>query len=78
MQDLFNLSGKVALVTGGAQGIGKKICERFASQGADIAVCDINKELSDTVAESLSAHSIKAESFLINVSDRFLKTDASI
>ncbi|MFC1650765.1 3-oxoacyl-[acyl-carrier-protein] reductase [Candidatus Latescibacterota bacterium] len=63
------LEGKVALVTGGAQGIGKIICERFASQGADIAVCDMNKELSDTVAESLSVHSVKAESFLMNVSD---------
>ncbi|MFC1489921.1 3-oxoacyl-[acyl-carrier-protein] reductase [Candidatus Latescibacterota bacterium] len=63
------LEGKVALVTGGAQGIGKVICERFASQGADIAVCDMNKELSDTVAKELSVHSVKAESFLMNVAD---------
>jgi 3-oxoacyl-[acyl-carrier protein] reductase len=63
------LEGKVALITGGAQGIGKVICERFASQGADIAVCDMNKELSDTVAASLSAQGVKAESFLMNVAD---------
>ncbi|MFC1538537.1 3-oxoacyl-[acyl-carrier-protein] reductase [Candidatus Latescibacterota bacterium] len=63
------LEGKVALVTGGAQGIGRVICERFASRGADIAVCDMNKELSDTVAKALSAQSVKAESFYMNVAD---------
>ncbi len=63
------LEGKNALVTGGAQGIGKTICERFASQGANIAVCDINKELADTVSEQLSAKSVNAKSFHMNVAD---------
>jgi len=38
------LDGKVALVTGGAQGIGKAIALRLAREGADVAVSDLNLE----------------------------------
>jgi D-sorbitol dehydrogenase (acceptor) len=36
------LEGKVAIVTGGAQGIGQAMCRRFAAEGAKVAVADIN------------------------------------
>jgi 3-oxoacyl-[acyl-carrier protein] reductase len=63
------LKGKVALVTGGAQGIGEEICEHLSSEGVEIAVCDINKEQADIVAEKLSGSSVKAKAFFMNVAD---------
>ncbi|GAA4977541.1 SDR family NAD(P)-dependent oxidoreductase [Yinghuangia aomiensis] len=45
------LDGKVAVVTGGANGIGRACCERFADEGADIVVADILDERGmDTIA----------------------------
>jgi NAD(P)-dependent dehydrogenase (short-subunit alcohol dehydrogenase family) len=44
MQDLFTLAGKVALVTGAAQGIGREMAIGFAAYGADIVAVDLNEE----------------------------------
>ena len=54
---LFTMNGlqdKVALVTGGAQGLGQAICHRLALEGYHIAVADLNGEKAIETAEAVS------------------------
>lgn len=60
---------KVAVVTGGAQGIGAAIVERLASEGASIAVVDINGEKAKEVAAAAQRQGVEAESYQVDVSD---------
>jgi 3-oxoacyl-[acyl-carrier protein] reductase len=49
------LEGQVAVVTGAGRGIGKSIALRFAREGADIAVIDVNTDTTDTAREVTDA-----------------------
>ncbi len=40
---LFDLSGRVAVVSGAAQGMGRSMAIGFAEAGADVMICDLNK-----------------------------------
>jgi NAD(P)-dependent dehydrogenase (short-subunit alcohol dehydrogenase family) len=49
------LAGKVAIVTGAAQGIGQACAVRLAREGARVALCDVNAEAGDRVAKAIAA-----------------------
>ncbi len=64
----INLSGKNAVVTGGAQGIGRACAERFLASGASVAIWDRDMDLARATAKELSKEgSIVA--FEVDVSD---------
>ena len=54
------LNGRVALVTGAAQGIGQACAVRLAKEGAKVAVCDVNPKAGQSVAKSIEAKGGKA------------------
>jgi 3-oxoacyl-[acyl-carrier protein] reductase len=51
----MKLKDQVAVVTGGAQGIGQAVAEAFAAEGAKIVVSDINAELAQKTADEIAA-----------------------
>jgi len=55
------LTGKVALVTGGASGIGKAVVERFAAEGADVIVADLNEEDGEKVAADAGGRFVRLD-----------------
>lgn len=65
----MKLQNKIALVTGGAEGIGRQICLAFARQGADVIVADINIELARKTADEINAVGCRAQAEELNVAD---------
>lgn len=63
----FDLSGKVALVTGGNRGIGLGFAEALAQAGADIAIWGSNPEHNDNAVKKLSAHGKRVSARKVNV-----------
>ena len=64
----MSITGKVALVTGAAQGIGKAIALRLARDGADIALVDLNQEKLDAAAAEVRALGRRAFTYIADVS----------
>ncbi|MEK6760159.1 MAG: 3-oxoacyl-[acyl-carrier-protein] reductase [Deltaproteobacteria bacterium] len=63
----MQLSGKVALVTGAGQGIGKAIALKLASYGADVAVVDVNLEKAEETAAEIKSMGRKSMAMKVDV-----------
>ena len=57
----MQLAGKVAVVTGGANGIGRALCRRFAREGAKVAVADLQPEAANKVADEIGGMAVRAD-----------------
>ena len=66
----MKLAGKVAIITGGARGIGHSTAVKFASEGAKVAVCDINPELTEITLGEIRAAGGEAEGYRVDVTNR--------
>jgi NAD(P)-dependent dehydrogenase (short-subunit alcohol dehydrogenase family) len=63
------VNGKVAIITGGARGIGKAACKLLAEEGAKIAVTDVAEEEGKKVAEDIRKNGGDAEFWKLDISD---------
>lgn len=67
MADL--LKGKVAIVTGAAQGIGESIARRMGQEGANVIILDMKVEKAKQVAEEITQYGVKSEGLYFNATD---------
>ncbi len=65
----MEMKGKIALVTGGAQGIGKAICETLAAFGGTVIVSDLNLSGAEKTASELRGKGYAASAAEVNVAD---------
>lgn len=85
--NLFDLSGKVAVVTGGGDGIGKGCCRILAAAGASVVVSDINADKAKAVADEITASggnvipvacNVLDDADLVNLVDITVKTYGTV
>jgi NAD(P)-dependent dehydrogenase (short-subunit alcohol dehydrogenase family) len=69
MKDLFDLTGKVAVVTGASRGIGESIARLLASRGAHVLVSSRKIEACEEVAKSIRDNGGKASAFACHVGE---------
>jgi 3-oxoacyl-[acyl-carrier protein] reductase len=67
LEEFMSVSGKIALVTGAAQGIGRNIALALASDGADVAICDVNFDAAQITASDIEAAGRKSLALKANV-----------
>ena len=67
---MFELTSKVAVVTGGSRGIGKGICNALVKQGAAVAILDILDEEANKTVSEIQAAKGKAKFYHCDVTDK--------
>lgn len=69
LQELLSLSGKSAIVTGGAKGIGQGICYRLAEAGAKVLVADLDEQTAQQTAQNLNSKGWTVHAIKVDVSN---------
>ncbi|BBX28453.1 SDR family NAD(P)-dependent oxidoreductase [Mycolicibacterium alvei] len=77
MTTTARLTGRVAVVTGAGQGLGRAIAIRYAAEGARVAVVDINTDTAQNVAAEITASGGTAIAVACDVSQRAAVNDAA-
>jgi gluconate 5-dehydrogenase len=68
-KELFDLRGRVAIVTGGSIGLGRQMAEALADLGATVVLCARKKERCEEAARELGARGVRAAAHACDVSD---------
>ncbi|MBA3741481.1 SDR family NAD(P)-dependent oxidoreductase [Sporichthya sp.] len=69
LQDLYSLTGRVAVVTGAGRGVGAGCARRLAEAGASVAVCDIDPTTIETTVKEIESEGGRALGVVMDVSD---------
>ena len=69
LEDYFGLGGRVALVTGGASGIGAGIAKSLATAGATVVIADLNEDRAEQQAQSLRDAGHRAAALHLDLAD---------
>ena len=70
IKKLFDLTGRVAIVSGGSMGLGLQMAEGLAEMGANLAICARKKERCEAAAETLRRHGVKTLALGCDVKDK--------
>ncbi|CAH0345850.1 SDR family oxidoreductase [Bacillus sp. CECT 9360] len=69
VMDLFDLTGKTAIITGGGRGLGEQIARGLAEAGANVVLCSRKKEACEEVAEEVRKLGVKAIALKCDISN---------
>jgi len=69
VRDLMRLDGRVAVVTGGARGIGRETAETLAIVGARVVLADLDKETAEGAAAEMRENGLRASAMVADVAD---------
>src|SRR5882672_11152271 len=69
VKQLFDLSGRVAIITGGSIGLGRQMAEALAEMGANLVLCARKKERCEEAAHDLEKLGVRALALGCNVKD---------
>src|SRR5215472_3641706 len=67
---LFDLAGRVAIVSGGSTGLGRQMAEGLAEMRANLVVCARSRDRCEASAEELSSHGVETFAMACDVKDR--------